>query len=77
MNFATFTNLDGKQVTVKLGDVVCFKDDIEQRGKVVKIERSTWGGGYQLTLENEWGFSGEFIGGQTIAQVHSADTWTV
>lgn len=56
-------------VPVKVGDVVGFKCDIEQYGKVVKIE------GTRLTLENEYGFDGEYIGGQTVTVEDARDCW--
>ena len=49
--------------TIKVGDVVGFKSDIEQSGEVSRIERSQWGGGYTLYLKSEHGFLGEYIGG--------------
>ena len=41
---------DGK-VKVNVGDLVCYKDDIETYGKVVRIEGSI------LTLKNRDGFT--------------------
>jgi hypothetical protein len=49
------TNTDGKQIN--LGDWVEFKCDIEQCGRVIAIN------GTELTLRNEEGFSGDYIGG--------------
>lgn len=46
-------------VTVKVGDHVGFKCDIEQGGKITAID------GDHLTLSNPNGFSGDYIGGQT------------
>lgn len=48
---------------VKVGDLVEFKCDIEQVGKVIAISRS-WSGRVDFTLESD-GFIGEFIGGET------------
>ena len=56
-------NKDADGNVVKIGDVVEFKCDIEQVGKVVAISRS-WSGRIELTLESD-GFSGEYIGGDT------------
>ena len=68
------THIDGG--VVKVGDWVGFKSDIEQSGKVVAINRA---GGYrsgvELTLENESGFSGDYIGGQTSTTLSSLDCW--
>lgn len=74
MTSATFKNIDGKQVTVKIGDVVGFKCDIEQHGRITKIERANYGH-FNLTLENRNGFDGGYIGGQTTTVVRSDDTW--
>lgn len=64
-------------ITLKIGDCIGFKSDIEQGGKIIKIES---GGGYGrgdlLTLENEYGFSGDYIGGETITQIDAADGFT-
>lgn len=57
---------DADGYPVKTGCWVCFKCDIEQYGQVIKIQ------GNQLTLENKSGFSGEYIGGDTIT-VEDAD----
>jgi len=61
-------------VEVKVGDHVGFKCDIEQGGKIIAINRGRHGG-VQLTLENEYGFSGEYIGGQTITTELASDCW--
>jgi hypothetical protein len=45
----------GKIVTVKVGDVVGFKSDYEQHGRVTKID------GDRLTLENPNGFGGDYL----------------
>lgn len=65
--------VDGKQVGV--GDTVCFKADVEQCGTISAIKRSQWGRGYELTLTSKYGFSGEYIGGQTTTTVASQDCW--
>lgn len=54
---------------VKVGDWVGFKSDIEQSGKIIKIK------GKELTLENLNGFSGDYIGGQTITVELASDCW--
>lgn len=63
--------VSGKKV--KVGDWVGFKCDIEQYGEIVKIERH--GSFALLTLKNENGFDGEYIGGQTIATELARDCW--
>lgn len=56
--------------TVKVGDYVGFKCDIEQYGRIVEID------GDNLTLESAGGFHGDYIGGQTHT-VETADRcWT-
>lgn len=56
---------------VQVGDVVCFKSDIEQCGKIVKISGNT------LTLEarSPRGFEGEYIGGDEFTVVDARDCW--
>jgi hypothetical protein len=63
--------VDGQ--TVKLGDYVCFKADVEQSGKIVDIKQSYMGA--SLTLESEYGFHGDYIGGQTITTELARDCW--
>lgn len=52
---------DGNEI--KVGDVVGFKSDIEQCGKVVEIRHKYYG--WEVVLESFSTFSGEYIGGQT------------
>ena len=59
--------------TVNIGDWVCFKSDIEQSGKIVDIKSSYMG--VSLILENTSGFSGDYIGGDTITTVLARDCW--
>lgn len=63
--------VDGQEVTV--GDVVCFKSDIEQSGVIVEIKQSYTG--KALVLENKQGFSGDYIGGSTITTELARDCW--
>ena len=60
--------VDGQ--TVKVGDYVSFKCDIEQCGKITKID------GNRLTLfrDNE-GFDGDYIGGQNYTVQMASDCW--
>ena len=59
--------------TVNIGDWVCFKSDIEQSGKIVAIKQTY--AGTSLTLENTSGFSGDYIGGDTITTELARDCW--
>jgi hypothetical protein len=59
--------------TVTVGDVVCFKCDIEQSGVIVDIKKTY--AGMSLTLENKYGFHGDYIGGQTITTELARDCW--
>lgn len=63
--------VDGQTVTV--GDVVCFKSDIEQSGVITAIKKTYVG--TSLTLESKYGFSGDYIGGQTITTELARDCW--
>ena len=60
-------------VTVNIGDWVGFKSDIEQSGKIVDIKSSYMG--VSLILENQSGFSGDYIGGETITTELARDCW--
>ena len=59
--------------TVNIGDWVSFKSDIEQSGKIVAIKQTY--AGTSLTLENTSGFSGDYIGGETITTELARDCW--
>ena len=63
--------VDGQQVTI--GSVVCFKSDIEQCGTVVDIKKTYMG--TSLTLQSEFGFEGEYIGGEEIHTELASDCW--
>ena len=60
-------------VEVKVGDNVAFKSDIEQWAKIIEIKRTY--AGVALVLENRHGFSGDYIGGDTITTVLARDCW--
>ncbi len=64
--------VDGQ--TVKVGDWVSFKSDIEQSGKVVQIRTSSFGKP-ELILENLNGFQGDYIGGQWRTCQPASDCW--
>ena len=60
--------VDGK--TVKVGDYVSFKSDVEQCGKVYRIE------GNRLFLEaGPNGFEGDYIGGSETTVQMAQDCW--
>ena len=62
-------------VTVKVGDVVGFKADVEQYGKITKITSGSYGAD-MLTLKAEGVFfEGGYIGGQTTTEVASDRCW--
>ena len=60
--------------TVKIGDYVGFKCDIEQGGEIVAIKRNMMGH-VELTLANEDGFHGDYIGGATRTTELASDCW--
>jgi len=59
--------------TIKIGDWVSFKSDVEQSGQIVEIKKSYMG--TSLVLENRNGFSGDYIGGDTITTELARDCW--
>jgi hypothetical protein len=63
--------VDGQEV--KVGDWVSFKSDIEQSGQIVEIKQSYIG--KALVLQNNNGFSGDYIGGDTITTELARDCW--
>jgi hypothetical protein len=63
--------VDGQTVTI--GDEVCFKSDKEQSGVITAIKKTL--AGTSLTLENKNGFSGDYIGGETITTELARDCW--
>ena len=65
-------DIDGK--TIKVGDVVGFKRDIEQCGTVVKITQDFMGRPL-LTLESWNGFDGDYIGGNQFTVELASDCW--
>ena len=66
------TALVDRQI-VTVGDVVCFKCDIEQSGVVTAIKKTY--AGTSLTLESKWGFSGDYIGGETVHTELASACW--
>jgi len=63
--------VEGK--TVKVGDWVGFKADVEQSGQIIEIKSSYMG--QALVLENRHGFHGDYIGGSTITTELARDCW--
>jgi hypothetical protein len=63
--------VDGQ--TVRIGDSVCFKSDVEQSGRIVDIKKTY--SGVSLTLESQYGFHGDYIGGDTITTELARDCW--
>jgi hypothetical protein len=61
---------------IKVGDWVGFKSDIEQYGQVIRIGERHHGTLYMLTLKNENGFDGGYIGGETETTIFSDQAWT-
>ena len=61
--------------TVKVGDWVGFKCDVEQSGKISKIGRGH-SGQIELTLTREdEGLEGGYIGGQNVTTELASDCW--
>ena len=60
-------------VEVKVGDNVAFKSDIEQWARIIEIKKTY--AGVALVLENKHGFSGDYIGGETITTQLARDCW--
>lgn len=71
--YNAITNSNGQEI--KVGATVWFKADVEQPGKVIKIERvSTWEeDGYLVTLAPVYceGFVGDYIAGQKTTKEHA------
>lgn len=61
---------------MKVGDVVCFKSDYEQCGKIVAIKQSLMGSKV-LVLEalDDEGFGGDYINGAMRTQEMASDCW--
>lgn len=72
----TTATVEGKPV--KVGDVVGFKADIEQCGRIAAIKRCELRRGVVvLVVKNPNGFDGEYIGGKTSADVDARDCWII
>jgi len=76
MRTATVRNIETNEgVEVKVGDYVGFKCDIEQSGKIVEIKTAGVMSREVLVLESEYGFHGEYIGGETRTEEFASDCW--
>jgi hypothetical protein len=66
-----------KLVECKVGDVVCFKSDYEQCGRIEKIEKvnTGWKPRVQLTLFRADGFGGDYLRYATKTVVDADDCW--
>lgn len=53
----------------RVGDSVCFKCDVEQCGTIIAIT------GTRVMLENENGFDGDYIGGNSRTTVDASECW--
>ena len=61
---------------MKVGDVVCFKSDYEQTGRIVAIKSSMMGSKvFVLESTSSEGFGGDYIGGQDRTQEMASDCW--
>lgn len=66
------TVVDGLQVSI--GDYVSFKQDVEQTGYIVRIDKNLLGS-VTLTLRNDNGFTGDYIGGEMECMQLARDCW--
>ena len=60
-------------VEVKVGDNVAFNSGIEQWAQIIEIKQTY--AGVALVLENKHGFSGDYIGGETITTRLASECW--
>ena len=75
MSTVTIETQYNGEVEIEIGKtVVGFKSDFEQFGVVIAVTENYWGG-YKLTIQNENGFEGEYIGGQTETVRDANDCW--
>lgn len=60
---------------VFIGDIVSFKCDVEQYGKIKQIKKV--GSDYELTIEStsDEGFEGDFIGGDLTTTMKASECW--
>lgn len=61
---------------MKIGDVVCFKSDYEQAGRIVAVKQSLMGSKvFVLEALDDEGFGGDYIGGSMRTQELASDCW--
>ncbi len=60
---------------VFIGDIVSFKCDVEQYGKIKQIKKI--GSDYELTIEStsDEGFEGDYIGGDLTTKMNASECW--
>ena len=75
MTSTTVKDIDGNAVTVRVGDIVGFKSDVEQSGVIFAIRRNDFSRKIELVLTNPSGFEGEYIRGLTRTVVWADDCW--
>ena len=63
-------------MTIKIGDWISFKCDVEQSAKVVEIKRYATGGRSYVVEAPADGFCGNYIGRADFHQVEERDMWT-
>jgi hypothetical protein len=61
--------VDGK--IVKKGDIVHFKSDTEQAGRIVAHDGNT----LKLEALSDSGFHGDYIGGNELHFINASDCW--
>lgn len=69
----TVTTNCGDRLTIAVGDVVGFKCDVEQYGKIIDISRRGVGGALDVTITGN--FVGGYIGGETVYTTDARDLW--
>ena len=61
---------------MKVGDVVCFKSDYEQCGRIVQIKTNLMGSKvFVLESTSDEGFGGDYIRGGHYTQELASDCW--
>ncbi len=72
----TFKDMDGMTTTIKVGDHVGFKSDVEQSAEVVSIESYGIGNAKIIVKAPPDGFSGHYIGRCDRTELFGSDIWT-
>lgn len=63
------TNKWDETFEINVGDWVGFKSDIEQEGRIKRMNE------YHVVVENANGFEGDYIGGQTETRISVDNIW--